>query len=262
MLDREKMLSHLYREEDQILGGHILDKIEIVNERGKEQATDFLNPYQRKIARKLIEQVYEVNFLEAGGYDRAERKRVVFFPEYLFPDHIDVPVDILKVKGNFDFSSVSHGDFLGALMGLGIKRKMVGDILVLSDFAQVIVASEISEFISLKLNQVHEVPVEIEQINGNEVVVPTPNSREIPTTVASMRLDAVASAGFGASRGKISREIKNNKAKLNWKPETDPAQDVEVDDLISIKNRGRVKIVKDRGLSNRGRIKLLLKRFT
>ena len=94
------------------------------------------------------------------------------------------------------------------------------------------------------------------------MIIPTSNTKDIPTTVASMRLDAVASAGFGDSRNKISRDIKNNRVKLNFKVVTDPASEVEVEDLISIRNRGRVEIAERRGFSNRGRIKLLLKRYT
>ncbi len=262
MLNKEKYLSHLHGEEDNILGGYILDQIEIVLKRKQEQFTDFLNPYQRKIAVNIIKQIYDINYLEAGGYKKAERKRIAIFPEYLFPDNIDLPVSILKISGNFNFQSVNHKDFLGSLMGLGIKRKKVGDLLVLDDFAQIIVAEEIKEFIKLKLNKVHEVPVEIEEINSDDLIIPSSNTKDIKATVASMRLDAVASAGFGDSRSKISRDIKNDKLKLNWKPVNDPAHGVEIDDLISIKGRGRVEVFEKRGISNRGRIKLLLKRYT
>ncbi|MFW5998244.1 MAG: photosystem II S4 domain protein [bacterium] len=262
MLDKEKLLSHLHREEDQLLGGKILDKIEMVLNRNQEQFTDFLNPYQRKIALSLIKQINGINFIESGGYKRAERKRIALFPDFLFPDHIEVPITILKIDGNFQFQTLTHKDFLGALMSLGIKRKKLGDILVLNEFTQIIVAEEIEEFIEIKLKTVHEVPVTISKISSDEIEIPAQNVKEIRATVPSMRLDAVASAGFGDSRNKISRDIKNEKVKLNWKPEKDPAQEVEINDLISIRNRGRVEVVENQGKSNRGRIKLLLKRFT
>lgn len=261
MLDREKLTSHLHREEDQILGGHILDKVEIVIKRKSNESTNFLNPYEREIATGIIKQIYDVNFLVDGGYEGAERKRITIFPEYLFPDHVKSPVCILKIEGNFKFQPVSHRDFLGAIMALGIKREMIGDLLVSDDFAQVVVADELKDFILLKLNKVHQVPVEICEITPDELVLPPENTKEIKTTVASMRLDAVASAGFGDSRSKIACDIKNEKVKLNWKVAVNPAQKVEVDDLISIKGRGRVKVCQKEGLSHRGRIKLILKKF-
>ncbi len=262
MLDKERLLSHLHSEDDQLLGSHILDKIEMVLNRHKEQATDFLNPYQREIARGLLEQISDINFREEGGYRQAERKRIVIFPEYLFPDLVPAQIDVLKISGNFSFQSISHRDFLGAILGLGIQRKVIGDLLVLDGYAQVIAAKEISEFIELKLMKVHEVPVEIEAIEAEQLEIPVQHTKEIKTTVPSMRLDAVASSGFGDSRSKMTRYIKGGRVKLNYKEEKDPAADVELGDLISVRGRGRVEVAVDNGFSNRGRIKLILKRYT
>ena len=262
MLDKEKLLSHLHREDDRQLGGYILDQMELVKKRQSEQFTDFLNPHQRDIALNIIKQINDINYLVDGGYKEAERKRIGVFPDFLFPDHIEVPLCVLEIKGNFNFRSVSHGDFLGSLMGLGLKRKKVGDILVLEDRAQIVIAEENKETVLYELKSVHEVPVEVKEIDREDIEIPTRHTKDIQATVPSMRLDAVAGAGFGDSRGKISRDIEQGKVKLNWCPESDPAADVEVNDLISIRHRGRIKVAERRGLSNRGRIKLLLKRYT
>ncbi len=262
MLDREKLISHLYREEEQLLGGHILDKLEMVLKRKSSEATNFLNPYECEIASGIIEQVAEINYQIDGGYPGAERKRISIFPDYLFVDHVEPTVSILKIEGNFKFQPVNHRDFLGSLMGLGIKREMVGDILILDEFAQVVVAAELKDFIKLRLTHVHQVPVEVNEIAEDDLVKPEENTREIKTTVASMRLDAVASAGFGDSRSKISRDIKSEKVKLNWKVVDDPAARVEVEDLISIRGRGRIKVSSINGESHRGRVKLSLLRYT
>lgn len=262
MFDKEKLLSHLHDEDDRLLGDFVLDKIKKVLERKSTALTNFLNPHERKIALGLIKQINGINFIKEGGYKRAERKRLVVFPDYLFPDHVETSISIIKVEGNFNFKDVSHQDFLGAILGLGIKREMIGDILVHNDFGQIIIAKEILDFVKLNFKKVNEVPIEISEVGKDELVIPTKHTKEIPTTVASLRLDAVASSGFGDSRNKISRDIKNNRVKLNYKVVTDPASEVEVGDLISIRNRGRVEIAEKRGLSNKGRIKLLLKRYT
>ncbi len=262
MLDKEKLLSHLKRENEKIIGDKILDKIEIVLTRKNEESTDFLNPHQQKISRNIIKQIADINFIEDGGYKSAERKRITIFPDYLFADNVEVPISILKIEGNFNFCNVNHRDFLGAIMGLGIKRKMVGDLLIMDDFAQVIVANDLKEYVIMKLTHVNEVPVEINEISRDDLIVPTQHTKEIKATVPSMRLDAIASAGFGDSRNKISQEIKNKRVKLNWRMENDPAKDVEVKDMISIRGRGRVEVMERVGLSNRGRIKLILNRYT
>ncbi|MFW6268469.1 MAG: RNA-binding protein [Bacillota bacterium] len=262
MFDRETLLSHLKRDEEKLLGNKILDKIEIVLDRDKENSTDFLNPFQCNLAKKIIKQISGINYREDGGYNKAERKRITIFPDYLFPDHVSSPISILKIEGNFSFCSVNHRDYLGAILGLGLKRKMIGDILVHDNMGQVIAADEIKEFLTLKLKKVNEVPVNVREIDQEDLIVPTKHTKKIKATVPSMRLDAVASAGFGDSRNKISRTIKNEKVKLNWRFESDPAHDVEIGDMISIRGRGRIKVKENRGISNRGRIKLLLERYT
>lgn len=104
---------------------------------------------------------------------------------------------------------------------------MVGDILVAEDFAQVIVAAELKDYISLNLVQVHEVPVEVLEISAEDLVMPHSRVKEIRTTVPSMRIDAVASAGFGDSRSKISREIASEKVQINYKLVSNPSTRVE-----------------------------------
>jgi RNA-binding protein YlmH len=262
MFDQEELLNHLHSEEDRLLGSHILDKCEQVSKYHKAQATDFLNPYQRDIAKNIVEQLADLNYKLEGGYQGAERKRIVVFPEYLFPDLVDSTIVRYQINGNFSFQNLSHRDFLGALMGLGLQRKLIGDIIVHNKFAQLIAAEEIKDIIELKLEKVHEVPVEVEEISEDEIVKAIRHEKEILTTVASMRLDAVASSGFGDSRSKMSRMIKNDQVKLNWKVNSDPAADVEIGDLISVRGRGRVKVEEDRGVSNKGRIKLKLIRLT
>ncbi len=262
MFNQEKLLNHLYREEERLLGSHILDKCEQVLKYNKAQASDFLNPYQHDIAKDIVEQLADINYKLEGGYQGAERKRILIFPEYLFPDLVESTIVIYQINGNFSFQNLTHRDFLGALMGLGLQRKYLGDIIVHKNFAQLIAAEEVKDIIELKLKKVHEVPVEIEEISKEEIDKPIRHEKEILTTVASMRLDAVASSGLGDSRSKMSRMIKNDQVKLNWKIISDPAADVEIGDLISVRGRGRVKVKKDRGVSNKGRIKLKLIRLT
>lgn len=262
MFNQNKLLNHLHREEDRLIGSHILDKCEQVLKYHKTQASDFLNPYQIKILKPVVEQIADVNYKTEGGYEGAERQRLVLFPEYLFPDLVESKIQAYQLDGNFSFQQLGHRDFLGALMGLGIQRKVIGDILVHSDFAQIITAVEVEDIIELKLKKVHQVPVEVTKIEQENIVKTVQHEKEILTTVASMRLDSVASSGFGDSRNKMTRDIENGKVKLNWKVISDPAAEVEFGDLISVRGRGRVEVAENRGISNKNRIKLTLKRLT
>src|SRR5690606_27247364 len=94
-----------------------------------------------------------------------------------------------------------------------------------------------------------------------EELLPTlPKVKEIKTTVASLRLDAVASAGFGLSRSKLAPAVRANQLKLNWQSVTSPSATIKEGDVISLAGRGRVEVAEVRGESKKGRIQLLLKK--
>ncbi len=256
------MLSFLNDQDDLDFGERLLDKVDLVKERNQKVVTKFLNPHQQNIAKNILEQVSEINYKVDGGFKRSERKRVLIFPDYLFPDHQIVPLSFYEIEGNFDFVNISHRDFLGALLGLGIKRDYVGDIIVLENSAQIIIASEIKDEIELNLSHVNEVPINLKKIDKEEIKFKPKNHKEILATVASMRLDAIVSAGFGESRSRSSQYITSGKIKLNWKEVNNVSAEVEVEDMISFKGRGRLFVAEKRGRSNRDRIKLKLERIT
>lgn len=261
MFDREKLMSHIEDEEEEITLASALDKAEYALRRHEPTFTNFLNPYQRSLLIPLLDQIYDLKYHSYGGFKQSERKRVGLMPDYYMLEIVEEPLVYLEISGNFDFVSVSHRDFLGAILGTGIKREMVGDLVVNKNGCQVIVAEEIKDYLMLNFKRVHQVPVQIKEITAEELDVEPERVKELKSTVASLRLDSVASSGFCTSRTKMAKKIKSGKVKLNWKVETDPAQMVDMDDIISIRGQGRVEIDERLGKSNKGRIKLILKRF-
>lgn len=262
MATNQNILSFLNDEDEIKLGERILDLAETVQERKDSRATHFLNPRDQKIAEKILSQIMKINFKSWGGHPKAERERILIFPDFLFPEHQEVPLVCLNISGNFEYVNVDHSDFLGAILGLGIKRERVGDIFIYKDSAQIVTTPELEEEILLNLDRVNEVPVEVEIMRCEDIVFEESNRKEIKATVASLRLDAVLSAGFGESRSRSKRAVQQGKVKLNWRQTSDPAAEIEIGDLISFSGRGRLKVAEDRGISNSGRKKLLLERIT
>jgi len=108
---------------------------------------------------------------------------------------------------------------------------------------------------------VHEVSIDVREIDPEQIAVEPERVREIKATVASLRLDAVAAAGFGTSRTKIAREIKGERVKVNWKLVNNPAHEINPGDVLSIRGRGRVVVEQITGTTKKGRIGLVLKRM-
>jgi RNA-binding protein YlmH len=110
------------------------------------------------------------------------------------------------------------------------------------------------------LYDVHKVPVTVSEIDLEQLAVEPERVKEMRTTVASLRLDAVAAFGFSMSRTKMAREIKAERLKVNWRQVNDPSCAVAEGDVLSMRGRGRVTIEKITGETRKGRIALLLKR--
>jgi RNA-binding protein YlmH len=253
-------MSHV--EDEELVIANALDKVELTLRKHEPVFTNFLNPYQRSLLTPILDQIYDLKYSAYGAFKQAERKRIGVMPDYYMLEIVEEPLSILEISGNFKFESVSHRDFLGAILGTGIKREMLGDLVVSRNKCQVIIAEEMKEYIVMNLDQVHRVPVDIMEIDAEQLKVTPEHVKRLKSTVASLRLDSVASSGFSTSRTKMAREIKTGNVKLNWQVEDDPAQEVSMDDVISIRGRGRVEIEERLGKSNKGRIKLILKRFT
>ena len=208
----------------------------------------------------MLSALVEVNALAFGGYRQAERARLVIYPQFFLTETIESPVRVIQARGNFNFVNVSHRDYLGSLMGLGIKREKIGDIICLDDGCQVVVASEIADYLLTHWNQVHQVSLTVTEIDPEQINVAPERIKE-QTTVASMRLDAIAASGFGTSRTKMAREVKNERVKVNWKTVTNPAHEINQGDVLSIRGRGRVVVEQITGTTKKGRIGLVLKRM-
>lgn len=259
-MNRQELLAHLVDDDERLFGSKILDRIEQALRNQGPVATPFLDPHERDIALGIIGSVDSVRVRCYGGYKQAERQRLVIYPEYYLPELIEVPIRALQATGNFA-RPPSHREALGAIMGLGITRGQVGDILPTADGCQVIVPAELVDLYVAQFTAIGRTPVSCEEIDFEQLAVEPERVREIRTTVASLRLDAVAAAGFGTSRTKMAREIKQERVKVNWQVVSNPSAEVKEGDVISIRGRGRVVIESAGGKTRKGRISAVLVRY-
>lgn len=221
----------------------ILDQAEQAIKTWDIVITDFLSPPERFEAETMFKRLTDVHLLAWGGYPQAERQRLAIARSDLPLDASQVPLALLSVAGNFMFDPATHRDFLGSLLGTGLVREKVGDILVLGERgAQVVVVPELVDFLTLHLNQVRSVPVKTQVLDWAELKVRPPQTKELTTVEASMRLDAVASAGFGMSRSKMADLISAGDVRVNWKTITQPSHALNAGDLVAIRGKGRLAI--------------------
>jgi RNA-binding protein YlmH len=237
----------------------VMDWIDQVEAKHIVKLTDFLDPRQRYIVQTLVRRQAQVECREAGGYDDAERARVILAQDYVPIEHEDAGLVLIRIQAADEkFASLQHGDFLGALLGLGIVRGKLGDIHYHPDkgVCYVIVASEIADFIRLQLNQVHRVHVRTEIIDLSEFESIPVGYEEMMLSVASLRLDGIVSDVVRMSRAKVLAPIKSGRCKVNWRVTEDPSAQVQQGDVVSLQGFGRFKILEVIGNSKSGRIRL------
>jgi photosystem II S4 domain protein len=205
--------------------------------------TDFLSPPELAEIQQQFGRLTEVQLVAWGGYPQAERQRLAIARSELPLDQSQVEVAALDIAGNFLFDPATHRDFLGAMLGCGLVREKTGDVIVLGERGgQAIVVPEMVEYLETHLTQVRSVPVRTQRIDLNELKIREPKKKEMTTVEASMRLDAIASAGFGVSRSKMSDLITAGDVRVNWKDISQASHQVKSGDLIAIRGKGRLEV--------------------
>ncbi|SHJ62070.1 RNA-binding protein YlmH, contains S4-like domain [Anaerobranca californiensis DSM 14826] len=259
-MDREKILNLLDNDVDKIAVAHGLDCAQMAADKNIVKETNFLDPYQQEIITKATKDIFGVRYILEGGYPESERKKIIFYPDFLKAEDIEGEIAYLEITGS-GLEKCNHRDYLGAILGLGLKREKIGDIIVFEEGCQVIVSQDIAPFILANLTKVKNVTVQVKEIYPHELKITEGKAKEITGTVASLRLDAVASLGFGISRTKVVALIKGEKVKVSYKIVNNPSYTVKEGEIISIRGRGRIEIAQVGNLTKKNRIHLKIKKY-
>ncbi|MDI3312461.1 MAG: YlmH/Sll1252 family protein [Thermoanaerobacterium sp.] len=230
------------------------DIINWVQKNRRDRFTDFLSMKDQKILLKLIDKYDDIDCRFDGGFKEAERKVACIYPVLFHvadSDHFDI---IKGIRINGDLSRLSHRDVLGSLLGLGIKREKIGDIIKIQENCDVIVHNDIANYILMNLKKIGREKVIVNSIDLDEVMEPLIEYDDIKTTVASVRLDSIIASGFKISRTKASEMIKAGLSEVNWETNMSPSFEVKEGDIMSLRGHGRIKLQEVLGTSRKGRI--------
>lgn len=205
--------------EDRMLLSFLADKARQCENRGMISSTGFLDLRQQAIARQWCAQNGVQRFALYGGYDEAERRLCAFFPDYVpwdgaspelswFADNPqDEPLTLLRASHSGRIE-LSHGDYLGSLLGLGIKRAPIGDILVRPDGCDIVVEQAMGRFLHENYSQAGRTPLQVQLHPVGDIDISQIRFEEFTDTVASLRLDNLIAAGFRAPRSRAADAIR------------------------------------------------------
>lgn len=240
---------------DKLFYSKLDDAIYLCNVRQKPYFMSFMSERRQALAAEYLKTVYFNNYSFFGGYENSERKVLGLF----FDKTTEFPVSAIEFKFR-SCDKLSHRDFLGALMSLGIERETVGDILVEDGRCVVFVKSELKEYIISQLFKIGNVGVKITDANLNNL----PKGRgfdETFYTVSSLRLDNIISAVTGLSREKTKTLILSGDVSYNFIPNQNVSLTVKESDSFTIRGKGKYILNGIFGETKKGRIKISVIHF-
>lgn len=263
---------HLPKEEE-IVFQHYRDLIQVSYQRGVPTYSNFAGFRDMELGFLALEDFYGRNqFYEHthyqlyGGYGEAERKVFCFLGGDM-ESSLDFPIACIRIApANKRFCEpLSHRDYLGTVMGLGLTRDQIGDILVereenpSSCSCYLFCKRDKGELVS-GLTRIRHTTVKAEMVDFSRTGW-QPSFREIGGSVSSFRLDALLAVAIKASRSQGLALVQGGNVTLNGRCCTENAKKLQEGDVFSVRGYGKFIFEKTTSLSKKGRYRITLKQY-
>lgn len=242
--------------EERLLLAGLLDKEQTCETRGYLTHTKFLGMNERALCTEAVRLCGATGHaLFWGGYEDAERGIYLFYPDYLDAESAKqaAPLALLRAHKRKE-DTLTHRDYLGALMGLQIDRAVVGDILVHEEGADILVLEDMAEFVLLHFAKAGRKQISLTREPLEMLKCKPAQEIQGSGSVASPRLDSVAALVFGMSRKSAQERIEKGLVYVNHAPCLKPERLIGEGDKLTVRGMGRARIVAFGGTSRKGRL--------
>ncbi len=246
--------------EDNYLHAQVTEKIKKCENQYIETHTDFLDGRQQALVTSMNKFSQDIETLFYGGYDDAERRIFICVPLYSTLEECQ-PLTVIRVMKTPRSRELTHRDYLGSVLGLGIKREKIGDILVREDGADIIVLKDISEFLLLNYTKAGRTDLSISEVPIDQLIVPEVDKKILKDTVASLRIDTIVSSAFSLPRSKSVEAIKRGVVFVNNLEVTKVDFQISEGDKITLRGKGKVNLIEIGGRSKKDRIYVTFEKF-
>ena len=248
-----------------------LDDLCAAAERGELVLSSFLSPRELHYAKGYLDR-RGAHYLVFGGYAEAERTRIHFLPDYMegVSDARELAeygygstVAALEIKGS-GYRRLTHRDYLGSLLGLGVERDVVGDVLVFGEsgeWAVVFCDGGIKEFFLSHLEKIANDKVKVAELDLERIELPQRSFAAINDTVASARFDCIVAALCSLSRERAKEVITAGLAELDYEAEERPDRTVNAPCTVSVRGQGKFRVLSVTDKTRKGRYRLVAEKF-
>ena len=259
-MDRRELLDRAaHSPEERLLLSRVWDKCEQCRTRNIPTATGFLSPAEQAAAQGFLVLLgARESGIFWGGYDGAERRRLVFLPDWLETPDDQVAAVRAACRSGGD---LTHRDFLGSLMALGLTREKIGDILVESGGCQVLVDPSALDFLTQSWDSAGRERLTVTPLPLEELAVPEAAVKEVRDTVSSLRLDNVLASAFSLSRGRAAEAVEKGAVQVNYTVCQKPDKPVSAGDVITCRGLGKCVLDAVGSPTKKGRLPVAIRRF-
>jgi len=240
---------------DKILLATVQDKIDQSYKTCISTNTGFLDVRQRNLVESYCKKIKGLSYKFQGGYEEAERCICVISPE---AEAEEEPLIALRIIPS-GTKTLSHRDYMGSILGLGIKREFVGDILVQPDGADIIILKELADFFVCNYKKAGSTPIKVEIISTNEVKTGEENVEEIRQSVSSFRLDNMISSVFKLSRSNAALAINGGLVYINGQQVIKPDKPLHKGDKLVLRGKGKAILQDILGSTKKDKTVILIK---
>lgn len=240
-------------------------------ERGEPAVSPFLSPKELYDAESYLKRK-GIEYQAFGGYADAERKRIYLFPDYMSGKEdwqselsafgYSTETELLRIRGS-GFRTLTHRDFLGSLLALGLERDVLGDLAVEENGTEAFLFCDarIASFLLSEPFRVANDKVTVTRAESDAFHFAGRQYETIRDTVASARLDCVLAAVCHLSREKAQQMVKNGLVEINFETEERPNRIVAESSLLSVRGFGRYRIGALNEQTRKGRIRLEAQKY-
>ncbi len=245
---------------DNIFINHLKDLSQRAERTNRFTFTGFLGLDEQSILKQNERELCK--FTLFGGMDGCERAVVRFGSVDDFGYEESFSIVCLKAEPVLEkfADTLTHRDYLGAMMNLGIERRNIGDIVVRDSSAYIFLLDTMCEYVTQNLTKVKHTTIKCTAVKN----VPDGELFKLEThsiSVASMRLDCIIAAVFDLSRNQCDQLFAAQKIFVNGRLCENTSHISKTDDVISVRGYGRFILGEKGGVSRKGRQYIEIKRF-
>ncbi|MCM8711015.1 YlmH/Sll1252 family protein [Clostridium sp. SYSU_GA19001] len=255
-MDKKTFLNFINTEDKNLLS-NIYDKIKLAE---KITGPVFTNEYYGPNIWKAVinlKREFNTGIYAYGVFEDCERRMLSFSKEEVYT----YPIKVIKITNKSKFQKLKHKDYLGAVMALGIKREKFGDLIVKDNCCYGAFCEDIAEFIVYNLNSVGKCPCIVEILEEADIENIKVNTEDFQLISTSLRLDSIVSALCNISRAKSVDVIRSGKVLVDYMEVYEKDKLVEFSSTVTIRGYGKYKIVEESGSTQKGRLKLFIRKY-